>query len=75
MTMPDEPVDTAGLALVAARLAPRLPGQELDLGKLAFQARDLPVESRREVGRGARGLRHPVERQSSGIRIQPCRMA
>ena len=63
------------LLLVATRFAASLPGQELDLGQLALQARDLPVEGRRELGRGARELGHPVRRQSSGIRIQPWRMA
>jgi len=47
------------LLFVATRLAARLPGKELDLGKLALQALDLPVEGRGQVGGGADGLRHP----------------
>ena len=63
------------LLLVAARLAARLPGQQLDLGKLALEARDLLVEGGGKIGRRASEIGHPGADQSSGIRIQPWRIA
>ena len=69
------------LLLVAARLGARLPHEQLDLGELAVQ----PSSSRSSVARASRRSRGQARagcgqvghdgRQSSGIRIQPWRIA
>ena len=88
--LPVEGADALGglrpLLLVARRLGPRLPDEHVDLRQLAIERGEIGLELRHE--RESRGLRVvrawssgseaagcPEEAQSSGIRIQPWRIA